>query len=367
MTTTKQYDRLRRLTQAVGQQFICAFDDIGNRAQTQTGGTAGGTGLRSAGYANNLLNQITNRQVPGAVDILGIAHPNAAVTVNGQSPYRRGEYYDQVLAWNNSNAVVSAWVTNRAVLSAATSNATGRVLLPQTPETSTYDSDGNLTQDGLWDYTWDAENRLVRMVSRTAVPEAARQALEFRYDWQGRRLSKTVSNWVTGHWSLITDHRFVYDGWNLLAVLNSDLSPLTSFTWGTDLSGSMQGAGGVGGLLWLTDRSAPTTRHFACYDGNGNLKALVNATDNSVSASYDYGPFGELLRSTGPKARANPLRFSTKCQDDESDLVYYGHRYLNAATGRWLTEGSAHSLVRFRFTLCGEGASLGRRVLRTSL
>ena len=37
-------------------------------------------------------------------------------------------------------------------------------------------------------------------------------------------------------------------------MLASDLSLLASFTWGTDLSGSMQGAGGVGGLLWITDQ-----------------------------------------------------------------------------------------------------------------
>jgi hypothetical protein len=34
-------------------------------------------------------------------------------------------------------------------------------------------------------------------------------------------------------------------------------------------------------------------------------------------------------------AKANPFRFSTKYQDDETDLVYYGYRYYNASTGRW--------------------------------
>jgi len=47
------------------------------------------------------------------------------------------------------------------------------------------------------------------------------------------------------------------------------------------------------------------------------------------------GPFGEVLRATGPMAKANPFRFSTKYQDDETDLPYYGYRYYNASTGRW--------------------------------
>jgi RHS repeat-associated protein len=36
-------------------------------------------------------------------------------------------------------------------------------------------------------------------------------------------------------------------------------------------------------------------------------------------------------------AKANPFRFSTKYQDDESDLLYYGYRYYNASTGRWIS------------------------------
>jgi RHS repeat-associated protein len=36
-------------------------------------------------------------------------------------------------------------------------------------------------------------------------------------------------------------------------------------------------------------------------------------------------------------AKTNPFRFSTKYQDDETDLRYYGYRYYNASTGRWLS------------------------------
>ncbi len=64
---------------------------------------------------------------------------------------------------------------------------------------------------------------------------------------------------------------------------------------------------------------------------------LVNAADGTVLASYEYKPFGETIRSTGPLAKNNPLRFSTKYQDDESDLDYYGHRFYKASTGSWLS------------------------------
>lgn len=35
--------------------------------------------------------------------------------------------------------------------------------------------------------------------------------------------------------------------------------------------------------------------------------------------------------------KPNPFRFSTKYQDDETDLLYYGYRHYNASTGRWLS------------------------------
>ena len=60
-----------------------------------------------------------------------------------------------------------------------------------------------------------------------------------------------------------------------------------------------------------------------------------DAQDITKWSQYDYGPFGELLRSTGPMAKANPFRFSTKYQDDETGLIYYGYRYYIPTTGRW--------------------------------
>jgi RHS repeat-associated protein len=40
-------------------------------------------------------------------------------------------------------------------------------------------------------------------------------------------------------------------------------------------------------------------------------------------------------------SKSNPLRFSTKFMDDETELVYYGRRYYNPSTGRWLSRDSA--------------------------
>ena len=72
--------------------------------------------------------------------------------------------------------------------------------------------------------------------------------------------------------------------------------------WGTDLSGSAQGAGGVGGLL-LRESSATGASYYH-YDGNGNVTALTSGA-GTVEAADTYGPFGETLRAVGPLSR-NP-------------------------------------------------------------
>jgi len=168
------------------------------------------------------------------------------------------------------------------------------------------------------------------------VPDGAKRRLQFSYDYKGRRIQKTASLWTNAAWSLVLSNRFVYDTWNVAAELNAtNNAVIRSYLWGLDLSGSLQGAGGVGGLLALSD--AVNGVHFVAYDGNGNISALAGATDGAISAQYEYGPFGEVLRATGPMAKANPFRFSTKYQDDETDLLYYGYRYYSASTGKWLS------------------------------
>jgi RHS repeat-associated protein len=333
-------------TPVAGQQFEYAHDDIGNRAQTKAGGDQNGNGLRVATYSVNNLNQYTNRTVPGAVDVTGIANAASTVTVNGQSTYRKVEYYWDALSITNTSAPQWQAVTNKAVQGSTTNTVTGNVFLPKTPEIYLFDADGNLLSDGRWTNTWDAENRLIAMQGLSTLPQSANLLLNFEYDWQGRRIRKQVSTWNGHKYSLATDTKALWDGWNCVVEPNGSDVVQRRYMWGLDLSGSRQGAGGVGGLLALQDVAGATGAHFATYDGNGNVAGLVKATDGTVSATYEYGPFGEVVRVSGSMAKTNPVRFSTKYQDDETDLLYYGYRLYNASTGRWLNRDPFQELVR---------------------
>jgi RHS repeat-associated protein len=43
-------------------------------------------------------------------------------------------------------------------------------------------------------------------------------------------------------------------------------------------------------------------------------------------------------------AKANPFRFSTKYQDDETGLLYYGYRYYQPSIGRWPSRDPAEEM-----------------------
>jgi RHS repeat-associated protein len=298
--------------------------------------------LRQSDYGVNALNQYTSRTVPGYVDVLGQASTLATVTVNHQRAERQGAYYREELVVTNTSGPVWQGITNLAVLNQGTNpdriaTNIGNLFVPGTPETFAYDLDGNVTNDGRWSYSWDAENRVTSFTRSSDAPSLSRLKVDCAYDYRWRRTQKIVSTWNGSAYVAQSTNQFIYDGWNLVAVLSSDLSPLLSFTWGSDASGSLQGAGGVGGLLSLTVHQGTNAgTYFYCFDGNHNVTALVSAADGSVVARYEYDAFGQVLRATGPLAFVNPFTFSTKFCDWETGFLYYGYRYYDASAGRWL-------------------------------
>jgi len=214
-----------------------------------------------------------------------------------------------------------------------------------------HDADGNMTYlpsfTGNWNLAWNAENRLVKAVSPGTK-------LEFTYDYKGRRIQKKVfeRDDSSDLWSLTSDLRYIYNGWNLIyTATTTDSSQQSCFakasedrqhtvktyTWGLDLSGQLQGAGGVGGLLAVSDLGSQTSGlWYPTYDANGNVSEYIDTNGNTV-AHYEYSPFGRLTTATGDKAADFNHRFSTKYQSNETGLYYYGYRYYSAELGRWLS------------------------------
>jgi len=108
-------------------------------------------------------------------------------------------------------------------------------------------------------------------------------------------------------------------------------APLTH-TRGLDLSMSLGGAGGIGGMLARTDTRGSTFYHA---DGNGNITALMDGNQNIV-ARYEYDGFGRLINKQGSLADANRYRFSSTEYVSQGGIYYYGHRFYEPNFQRWL-------------------------------
>jgi RHS repeat-associated protein len=145
-------------------------------------------------------------------------------------------------------------------------------------------------------------------------------------------------------YTLNGETQYVYDGWRVIQERNSSGTPVVSYTRGTDLSGSMEGAGGIGGLLARSHGYSAgnwSTHSYYHADGNGNITYLLNAGQSMV-ANYKYDAYGNTLASSGSLAGANNYRFSSKerisVQDIYgSELYYYGYRFYQPSLQRWLT------------------------------
>ena len=212
------------------------------------------------------------------------------------TPY--ADFPDELMNDDIGNATLAALAsTTNAYAANALNQYTSilRVSVPPCETSPTYDADGNLVSLGPWTYAYDAANRLTA-VSSNGVPLVANV-----YDAQGRRVRKTTPGATT---------TFVYDDWNLveerIAYTNGTTSTV-QYHWGKDLSGSLQGAGGIGGLLYLKINDI---LYMPLYDANGNVTQYLDV-NGSVVASYTYDAFGNLLSQSGALADTFAFRFST--------------------------------------------------------
>ena len=328
--TTYSYEPNRNLKTTVENAFNAVvisrydnrYDAIGRRTSVANAGSA---------FAQNAFNAYNYNDRSELTESARYQGTDPADLTTPVSDEYRAYTYDPI--GNRTGSTVAG--ESGTYTSNELNQYTGQAVPGDNTNSFTYDDDGNLTSvtnlDGTTRYTYNAENRLVTVEPETPADGATK--VEFIYDYMGRRVQKTVYAYATDHWSLITDHLFVYDGWNMIEEITDDGSASKYFVWGLDLSQSLQGAGGVGGLLANIDSSL-TYRY--CYDGNGNVGQMVNAANSEIAFHYEYDPFGNQVIATRTEAEFEHYRFSTKYFDEETSLYYYGYRYYSPELGRWI-------------------------------
>jgi RHS repeat-associated protein len=273
----------------------------------------------------NQLNQLGSVTRNTTFTLTGaLPGPANSVTVNGSTAQVYGDF---TFANTNNTTLANGNNTFTVVAENVYSTSVTNTLVVNLPSSNSfqYDNNGNLTNDGTRVFTYDSENRLDN------VTVTGQYQTVYVYDGLSRLRKMTNFAWESGAWTSTNVTYYVYDGMTVLQERNASSTPEVTYTRGLDLSASLNGAGGIGGLLSRTDGNGTTFYHS---DGNGNVTALTDSNANVV-ARCEYDPFGRMLALTGPMASVNHYWFSSK-EYTPAGLYDFGGRFYEPNFQRWI-------------------------------
>jgi RHS repeat-associated protein len=322
-----------------------AYDTL-NRMQTVTPPSAFGTG--SFGFSYDALSRRTQMTRPNSVAtnytydnlsrLLTVLHQLSGSTIDGAtytvdnagnrtaktdqrtavtSNYGYDAIYQLRSATQGGNATESYSydpVGNRsASLSVSSySNNTSNELTSTSNASYTYDTSGNTTSktdsSGTTNYTWDYENRLT-----SVTQPGSGGTVSFKYDPFGKRIFKSSSTGTS---------IYAYDGTNLIEETNSSGAVVARYSQALKIDEP------------LAMLRGSTTSYYQA-DGLGSITSLSNAA-GSLAQTYSYDSFGKQTNSSG--SLTNPLQFTGRELDPETNLYFYRARYFDQSVGRFLSE-----------------------------
>jgi RHS repeat-associated protein len=172
-----------------------------------------------------------------------------------------------------------------------------------------YDNNGNTTTASGNSYAYDFDNRLTSLNAGNAT---------YVYDGDGNRVAKTVGG-VTTNYLVDTNNPTGYA--QVVDELQSG-AVVKSFTYGHDL---------------ISQRIVGGSLSFYQYDGHSSVTLLTDA-GGSITDTYDYDAFGNLLFRTG--STPNDYLYSGEQMDANLGFYYLRARYMNPSSGRFWTMDS---------------------------
>ncbi|WP_166157994.1 RHS repeat-associated core domain-containing protein [Neochlamydia sp. AcF84] len=190
-----------------------------------------------------------------------------------------------------------------------------------------YDLNGNLIRKGSLNLSYDALDRLIAIHTPT-------QQVTYVYDELNRRLSSTFysRSKVENKWLPEKEIRYMYHGLSEIGACDSkgniEQLRILGKGKGAEIEASV--------LLELQGKA-----YIPIHDTLGNIRLLINAKTHTIEETYRYTAYGQEFiygkNNKLSKQSINPWRFSSKRVDAETQFVYFGRRYYNPTTGRWIS------------------------------
>ena len=319
------YDRAHQLTDVTSpsrasDRAVYRYDKAGNPVRR----TEMGLGVTNS--FNNLNQIVAGVWTGGPITVAGtVNYAAGTVTVAGVT----GTIYaDRMFDATNVTVTAGTNILTAIYHGPAFTNtqmvATDQVTVVVGNAAYTHDASGNLTGDQNFTYQYDLANRLTNVIlnaSNVSVFAAS-------YDGLGRRI-QVVRNGTT-------TERYVYlpGSFLVLAILDGSNAVKEVYTHGPDLSGTVGGAGGIGGLLAVKyPQQTISSAYYLHADALGNV-VLVTDSQGKEMGQYIYTAFGRPANISG--SFAPRFLYSSKEYDVETGLANFGYRHLNPRLGRWI-------------------------------
>jgi RHS repeat-associated protein len=293
VTTTYAHDSLNRLTNLTSkhgattlQSYVYSLGATGLRTRIdEADGTA-----RIYGYDG--LYRLTTETVSGG----------------------GGPNYGKTFGYDAASNRLSQVTIGYGAASVAYTYDTRDRLLTENGTAYGWDDNGNmLSKTGEATYTWDFDDRLVR------VTKADGTTVEHVYDIDGNRVRTSVTP-VSGP-AVVT---------NMLVDTTAGLSQVVAET---DGAGTVQAYYVRAGDQLLAIAPGPMYAKYYLTDGLASVRVLADGNGNPTTAS-SYTAFGETLTCTA--ACTPPYGFAGEPFEQISNLSYNRARWLDSRTGRFL-------------------------------
>jgi RHS repeat-associated protein len=171
-----------------------------------------------------------------------------------------------------------------------------------------YDSSGNVIRLKDKTFSYDEQNRLIKVITPKNV-------IEYSYDALGKRFSRTLD----GH----TEY-FVYHGINEFARIDEA---------GNMLELRVPGISAHRDILRPVAIETPNAIYAPVQNFQGTITALIDISTGKKIPLATADAFGKGLDENAPVSWI----FSGKYYDKEAGLVYFGARHYSPELGKWLT------------------------------
>jgi RHS repeat-associated protein len=318
------------------------------RSPTQSGGTGSGTDTGATVYSfqggydavSNLTSYADSVMgtwtfTPDTLNRLVTSHNTAVTSTSTQFSGDYGCWIYDAFGNRLSQSMSTTACTSSPPLTSwaqynGTVNGTNNNQMSQTNQDTAqaggYDAGGNITNDGVNQYLYDAEGRICAVAS-TPVPGITTMT-GYLYDAEGTRVAKgSITAWscdpsLSG-FATTNDY-----------VLGPSGEQVTEMTVSGSTSAWAHTNVFAGRMLLATYDATGAGLHFYLSDPLGTRR-VQTGYNGELEQTCPSLPFGDDLTCSGSATTPTEHHFTGKERDTESGNDYFGARYYASSMGRF--------------------------------